>query len=206
MRTIITTVGTSLLTNRSDDRPWKGWNRNSGEYPQPEIVAEWVKTADPRKISAETHTWYKLGALENQKGVKERVVLIHSQTEDGKYCAERLEDYAKKNGLNVEWPSPCNTNPADKNKLEAAEHHRPKNWEKIVNDLSQSGYVRLIRYDKAGGNQKGIREANDNVTDLYVVIDDGTYVLSLRIETTAEKAGQRRLVLDHLRNKINKLL
>ena len=54
MRTVITTVGTSLLTNRRDDRPWKDRNRND-PYPDADTVGQWMQTANPVAISAETH-------------------------------------------------------------------------------------------------------------------------------------------------------
>ena len=356
MRTIITTVGTSLLSNR-DDRPWAGW-RFGGEHPDKDAVSAWLKTADPARASAEIHTWKRLGILEEPVG--EKVVLVHSHTPDGRYCAERLEDYARCKGLetairqidelsytdaatfnrglsrlvrvlaetlragradgevaiaatggfkaeiavanlvgallgspvyyiyeqfeqlvtlepipislepqwlregsgkallgrlgdgdcvsrqqidslvkadgrleillesaelegdeiictnvlgelavqlsktpHAEWPPTCDIDPEKKIKLEGAGHHRPDGWEKTVNRLSRSRFVRMVRRDGAAGNRKGIRPANDNCSDIHVVVDDGERVLGLRVETTCENAEQRRLLIDRFRRRLN---
>lgn len=93
MRTIITTVGTSLLTNR-DGRPW-----SKEPLPDPGEVAAWLKTADPCHASAELHTWFRLGLF--KQPASERVRLIHSHTPDGRFCAECLRDYAQHYGLDA---------------------------------------------------------------------------------------------------------
>jgi putative CRISPR-associated protein (TIGR02619 family) len=98
-----------------------------------------------------------------------------------------------------QWPSACDDEPAEKIQLEGAGHHRPSGWEEAVDRLARSQFVKRIRYDRGAGIQAGIRPAADNPTDLYAVIKGDDAVLSLRVETTAENAEQRRLVLDHLR-------
>lgn len=359
MKTVITTVGTSLLTNR-DDRPWAGW-RSGNPFPEQDKITHWLIQADPRRISAETHTWYRLGILDSPDKVQ--VILVHSQTLDGKFCAEQLQKYAeirhlqadvrqidgltyadaitfnkglvrlvrvlaeiihanqkrgevllaatggfkaeiaianlvgillqvpvyyiyeqfeqlieiepipvtlkpdwlkesereallkkftqndmlerskidsflKKDGklelllesveidgvemvsLNllgelaarvlqapsIDWPEACNILPHEKIKLQDIAHHRPKSWEKVVDLLARSGFVRLIRYEARAGDKKGIYEVPNQETDLFVVINDGTYVLGLQIETTARNADQRRLVLNHLRQQVSSYL
>jgi putative CRISPR-associated protein (TIGR02619 family) len=97
MRTIITTVGTSLLTNR-DDRPWR-W-RFGAPFPPEQTIAKWLPTAHPTAISAETHTWYRLGTFES--GPTTQIVLIHSATSDGQFCAEQLRQYAESKSLKAE--------------------------------------------------------------------------------------------------------
>jgi len=98
MRTIITTVGTSLLTNR-DGRPWQGRGFKD-PLPDPDAVAAWLQTADPRRASAELHTWFRLGLFEYP--AHERVRLIHSHTPDGQFCAECLGAYAKTQRLDAQ--------------------------------------------------------------------------------------------------------
>lgn len=355
MKTVITTVGTSILTNR-DKRPWAGW-RFGSDLPDKNSIMDWLKQAEPRRISAEIHTWYRLGILENAGDTQ--VILIHSQTRDGRFCAERLQEYAEykklktqilqvnelsytdsttfNRGLSrlvrvlaetirsarqqgevliaatggfkseiavsnligtllgtpvyyiyeqfeelikiepipialapdclrtgygkallqrlsqddcvkysdvesllkadgklelliesseidgeefvclnmlgefaaqlleippIDWPSTCGILPQEKIKLEGTDHHRPKGWKNIVDKISQSQFTKLIRYDGTVGNNKGFHAAKDNSQDLYAVLNDGTYILPLRIETTAKTGEQRRLVLDHLRQKI----
>ena len=90
MKTVITTVGTSLLTNRKDDRPWKGWTFGN-ELPYQHEVIDWLKNADLKKASAEIHTWYKIGVFNNPQ--HHNIILVHSQTEDGKYCAICLKKF-----------------------------------------------------------------------------------------------------------------
>lgn len=87
-RQIISTVGTSILTNK-DGRPWGGWNpRNSDPLPDADVVDRWLSGADNEKISAETNT---LRLLELQES--DAITLLHSATDEGQFCAQRLESY-----------------------------------------------------------------------------------------------------------------
>jgi putative CRISPR-associated protein (TIGR02619 family) len=81
-RLLICTIGTSLLTNL--DRPWAGW-RPGTDLPDPEVVDNWLAEADPIKASAETNT---LRALELEDG--DSIALLHSDTHEGRFCAQRL--------------------------------------------------------------------------------------------------------------------
>ncbi len=84
-RLLITTVGTSLLTNR-DDRPWSGWNgRDGGPLPNATDVDQWLERADPVKVSAETNT---LQAIEVRDA--DHVRFLHSDTPEGRFCSDRL--------------------------------------------------------------------------------------------------------------------
>jgi putative CRISPR-associated protein (TIGR02619 family) len=95
-RTIITTVGTSLLTNPG--RPWAGW-KNKQPLPDANTVDEWFLEADSVKASAETHTWFRLDLFDRCGDVDTEVVLVHSHTEEGGFCAERLVIRAETGGL-----------------------------------------------------------------------------------------------------------
>lgn len=87
-RLLICTVGTSLLTNR-DDRPWAGWSpQRKDPLPDHAVVDQWLGRADPAAASAETNT---LRAVDC--GSSDRVLLLHSDTPEGAYCAERLKHY-----------------------------------------------------------------------------------------------------------------
>lgn len=92
-RTILTIVGTSLLTN--GERPWT-W-RHKQPLPDVGTMDKWLGQADPIKASAETHTWYRLGLFDANDKIE--VVLIHSQTPDGQFCAERLVTAASARGM-----------------------------------------------------------------------------------------------------------
>jgi len=98
-RTILTTVGTSLLTN-ADDRPWRGW-KHKQPLPAAEEVDRWLWGADGIRASAETHTWQRLGLFDDAHGARVEVVLIHSQTPDGAFCAARLENLAKRRDISA---------------------------------------------------------------------------------------------------------
>ncbi|MXV77063.1 putative CRISPR-associated protein [Candidatus Poribacteria bacterium] len=86
-RLLITTVGTSLLTNR-DDRPWTWSPRNDDPLPNPDDVDSWLTNADPIKASAEMNTLHR-----RDIGATDRISFLHSDTLEGKYCSERLGTY-----------------------------------------------------------------------------------------------------------------
>ncbi len=85
-RFILCTVGTSLLTNR-DERPWGGW-RNDTPLPDAGGVDRWLKTADPALASAETNTLSRLDL--NDRDI---LAFLHSDTPEGRFCAERLKAF-----------------------------------------------------------------------------------------------------------------
>lgn len=81
-RLIICTMGTSLLTN--GERPWAPWKRGA-PLPVAEDVLCWLKEAVPVSASAETNTLRALGLCEF-----DRLALLHSDTEEGGFCADVL--------------------------------------------------------------------------------------------------------------------
>lgn len=87
-RQILCTVGTSLLTNR-DGRPWGGWDpRNGDPLPAYNEVDRWLKEADTTAASAETNTLARLDLSQS-----DILVLLHSDTPEGLFCAERLKAF-----------------------------------------------------------------------------------------------------------------
>ncbi len=69
--------------------PWTGWNGRQGDpLPDAAEVERWLDQAEPAAASAETNTFRALELAET-----DRVVLLHSDTPEGRYCAERLETY-----------------------------------------------------------------------------------------------------------------
>ena len=86
-RLLITTVGTSLLTNR-DERPWEWSFKNKEDFPKIEIVDNWLVSADPAKASAEMNTLHRRAI-----GNTDRISFLHSDTPEGRYCSERLGTY-----------------------------------------------------------------------------------------------------------------
>jgi putative CRISPR-associated protein (TIGR02619 family) len=87
-RLIICTVGTSLLSNR-DDRPWAGWTALGGQpLPDASGVLDWLRGADVSRASAETNTLRALGLSSDDE-----LALLHSETPEGRFCAESLRGY-----------------------------------------------------------------------------------------------------------------
>ncbi len=89
MRLLITTVGTSLLTNR--ERPWNWSHYRNDPLPRIEEVDRWLATADPVKASAETNTLHRREIQET-----DRISFLHSETDEGQYCSQRLGTYYEK--------------------------------------------------------------------------------------------------------------
>ena len=89
-RLLICTVGTSLLTNR-DQRPWAGWNpRRPDPLPEASTVDAWLAGADPISASAEANTLYSVNMDST-----DRVLFLHSDTPEGRFCSERLSAYVR---------------------------------------------------------------------------------------------------------------
>lgn len=87
-RLLITTVGTSLLTNR-DDRPWTGWNgRNGDALPDAAEIDRWLEAADPISASAETNALQSI-----EIDAADNVLLLHSDTHEGRFCSDRLSRF-----------------------------------------------------------------------------------------------------------------
>jgi putative CRISPR-associated protein (TIGR02619 family) len=77
MRTILVTVGTSLLTNAKRDL--------NKDKPSIHDIAKYLHEKDPKKASAETNSLSRILQKED------KIVFLYSQTEDGKFCAEALQ-------------------------------------------------------------------------------------------------------------------
>jgi putative CRISPR-associated protein (TIGR02619 family) len=88
MRTILTTVGTSLLTNAKRDL--------KVEKPDQQQLANYVRHTPPDKASAETNSLSRLLKADD------RIVFLHSQTEEGKQCAETLRRHYEGEGYMAE--------------------------------------------------------------------------------------------------------
>jgi putative CRISPR-associated protein (TIGR02619 family) len=90
MQTIILTVGTSLLRNEDKElpetkkRPWLG-QATIGDRT---TAIAWMNQTDPERISAETNTLLRLEPHETDE-----VILLYSDTSEGKECAEVLQAF-----------------------------------------------------------------------------------------------------------------
>jgi len=88
MRIILVTVGTSLITNAQ-----KALGRQ--ELNEQEI-ANYLRHTDPKRASAETNSLSRL--LEEG----DKLVFMHSQTEEGRFCAEALRRHYENEGYRGE--------------------------------------------------------------------------------------------------------
>ncbi|MBR8831962.1 MAG: hypothetical protein N5P05_001728 [Chroococcopsis gigantea SAG 12.99] len=93
MKTIIMTVGTSLLTNPDKDlrvtekRPWVE-QKTIGDYSN---AVSWMARTPIELISAETNTLYRLDPSTNDE-----IILLHSETASGLECAGVLKLFFEK--------------------------------------------------------------------------------------------------------------
>ncbi len=79
MRTILTTVGTSLLTNLRRDQ--------SVARPGRQHLVRYLRQTPPERACAETNSLTRLV----QEG--DRIIFLHSQTDEGRLCAEALASH-----------------------------------------------------------------------------------------------------------------
>lgn len=87
MRTILVTVGTSLLTNAERELGKKTKELSDAQ------IAKYLEIAEPEKASAETNSLSRL-LQEN-----DRIIFLHSATKEGERCAQLLKNYYKKKTL-----------------------------------------------------------------------------------------------------------
>jgi putative CRISPR-associated protein (TIGR02619 family) len=80
MRTILTTVGISLLQNAKRHH---GLSR--GESPSDQQLSNYLRHEDAKEVSAETNALHRLGLQSD-----DRIVFLHSATEKSAVCAEFL--------------------------------------------------------------------------------------------------------------------
>ncbi len=90
MRTVITTVGTSLITNARDSLGLKDG------MPTDQQIANYIRHAASEKASAETNSLSRL-LVEGDS-----IVFLHSQTEEGLKCAEALRRHFAHKGYRAE--------------------------------------------------------------------------------------------------------
>jgi len=81
-RSIICTVGTSLLTNN--------FHRRGQPLPEAKSVQQRLEKEDLTQVSAETNTLRAMEVCDSDS-----VVFLHSDTPEGLFCAERLEEFYK---------------------------------------------------------------------------------------------------------------
>jgi len=88
MRTILVTVGTSLLTNARRDL--------GKQEPNIQEIANYLRRTPPEQASAETNSLSRI----LQEG--DKIIFLHSETHEGRFCAEALEQHYQKQGYLAE--------------------------------------------------------------------------------------------------------
>lgn len=88
MRTIITTVGTSLLQNAKRDL--------RVEAPDAGQLDAYLRRTDPVKASAETNS------LSRMLQEEDKVIFLHLETDEGRLCAEAMARFYKAQGFRSE--------------------------------------------------------------------------------------------------------
>ncbi|GBC92902.1 hypothetical protein HRbin15_01379 [bacterium HR15] len=91
MRTILTTVGASLLNNAR-----RNLRRGSNEAVSLQELTNYLRQASPEEASAETNSLKRL----LQEG--DRIVLLYSDTDEGDLCANALKAFYSHQGYQVE--------------------------------------------------------------------------------------------------------
>ncbi len=86
-RTILTTVGTSLLANATRDR--------GAGTPTQRQLDNYLRHTKPEAASAETN------ALSRLLQPDDHLIFLHSQTDDGRYCAEALQRCYASQGIDA---------------------------------------------------------------------------------------------------------
>jgi putative CRISPR-associated protein (TIGR02619 family) len=92
MRTLLVTVGTSLVSNA---------RRDLGKEPRREELLFYLRDTEPERASAEANSIFQLikrGALEEG----DKLIFLHSQTGEGKLCAEALRSFYTSKGFQAE--------------------------------------------------------------------------------------------------------
>ena len=88
MRTILVTVGASLLTNARRDLGKQELNIQE--------IADYLRRTPPEQASAETNSLSRI----LQEG--DKIIFLHSQTHEGRFCAKALEQHYQKQGYLAE--------------------------------------------------------------------------------------------------------
>lgn len=90
MRTILVTVGTSLLTNAGRKLCKKPEEMNDAD------IANYLRTAEPEEASAETNS------LSRMLQKDDKLVFLHSDTPEGERCAQLLRNHYERQGYEAE--------------------------------------------------------------------------------------------------------
>jgi putative CRISPR-associated protein (TIGR02619 family) len=88
MRTILTTVGTSLLGNAQRDL--------KVQQPSDQQLANYIRHTSPEKASAETNSLSRL------LRESDHAIFLHSHTKEGKWCAETLRRHYESEGYRAD--------------------------------------------------------------------------------------------------------
>jgi putative CRISPR-associated protein (TIGR02619 family) len=155
MRTILTTVGTSLLSNAA-----KQLNKKQEELTDEEL-ANYLRMTDPVQATAETNSLSRL------LWEGDHIVFLHSDTLEGERCARLLSRHYGRNGYKAEMKRVPDLNYQESRfkmrglrslvaaLIEQIEEEREKGREVIINAVLNNWGPRS--YNSGGGidNERG---------------------------------------------------
>lgn len=90
---------------------------------------------------------------------------------------------------------PSSREPLDKNLLTTTAHHRPKGWDRVVNELCAQDWIDQVGYDERLASGEAMRVLDAEAGHLGYRYKNGEQQLALRLETTGrgEAACQEAL-------------
>lgn len=130
MPTIITTVGTSLLQNAKRDL--------RVEAPNADQLMSYLRQTDPVRASAETNSLSRM----LHKG--DKVIFLHSETDEGKLCAEALARFYEEQGFRSDLVMVAHLTYAEK-------QFKMRGLRSLVGTI-----VELVQREKEAGNEVAI--------------------------------------------------
>ncbi len=111
------------------------------------------------------------------------------------------------NSPRANWPKSSDKSPQEKIQISGIEHTRPRNWERVVDEISRIDCVESIRYDNSSSSSKrnaGVYKTNPEKGEIYVAYKNDDLVFPMVIGTTACDEGQCQLVANYIARKIKR--
>ena len=102
----------------------------------------------------------------------------------------------------LKWPKGVALPPSKKYGISLEPHHRPRGWEKFVNDLCEIDCVRRVAYDNCGYGGSDIKVVDADSGTIACRYGPVGTCLPLRIDTTARGKEQTELVIEYIRKYI----
>lgn len=112
-----------------------------------------------------------------------------------------------RNSPRANWPKNSDKSSQEKVQISGVEHTRPKNWEKVVDEISRIDCVEYIRYDGSAQLRKrnaGVYKTVPEKGEIYVAYKNDDRVFPMVIGTTARGEEQCQLVANYIARKVKR--